>query len=33
MYTQFNGSGKNYDGFGRAASDNNTLLLFLWTVF
>jgi len=33
MYTQFNGSGKNYDGFGRAASDNNTLFLFLWTVF
>lgn len=33
VYTQFNGSGKNYDGFGRAASDNNTLFLFLWTVF
>ena len=33
IYTQFNGSGKNYDGFGRAASDNNTFFLFLWTVF
>jgi hypothetical protein len=33
LYTQFNGSGKNYDGYGRAASDNNTLFLFLWTVF
>jgi hypothetical protein len=32
-YTEFNGSGKNYDGFGRAASDNNTVFLFLWTVF
>ena len=25
-YTQFNGGNKNYDGFGRNASDNNTLL-------
>ena len=33
LYTQFNGSGKNYDGFGRSASDNNTLFVFLWTVF
>ena len=33
VYTQFNGSGKNYDGFGRAASDNNTIFAFLWTVF
>ena len=33
LYTQFNGSAHNYDGFGRNASDNNTLLLFLWTVF
>jgi hypothetical protein len=33
MYTQFNGSGRNYDGFGRDASDNNTLLLFMWAVF
>ncbi len=33
LYTQFNGSGRNYDGFGRSASDNNTLFLFLWAVF
>lgn len=33
IYTQFNGSGHNYDGFGRNASDNNTLFLYLWTVF
>jgi hypothetical protein len=33
MYTQFNGSGRNYDGFGRNASDNNTIFLFLWAVF
>jgi hypothetical protein len=33
MYTQFNGAATNYDGFGRNASDNNTLFLFLWTVF
>ncbi len=29
-YTRFNGTGTNYDGFGRAASDNNTLFGFLW---
>ncbi len=33
MYTKFNGSGTNYDGFGRNASDNNTLYLFAWTIF
>ncbi len=33
LYTQFNGAGRNYDGFGRNASDNNTLFLYLWTVF
>ena len=33
LYTQFNGSGRNYDGFGRNASDNNTTLLYAWTVF
>jgi hypothetical protein len=32
-YTEFNGSGSNYDGFGRDASDNNTVSLFLWTAF
>ena len=29
-YTRFNGSGSNYDGSGRAASDNNTLFGFFW---
>jgi len=32
-YTQFNGGSKNYDGFGRNASGNNTLLLFAWFIF
>ena len=29
-YQRFNGASANYDGFGRAASDNNTLFAFLW---
>ena len=29
-YSKFNGTGNNYGGFGRSASDNNTLLAFLW---
>jgi hypothetical protein len=33
LYTQFNGAAKNYDGFGRNASDNNTLYLFAWLTF
>lgn len=33
MYDRFNGARKNYDGFGRDASDNNTLFLFAWTAF
>jgi len=33
IYTEFNGSSTNYDGFGRNASDNNTLYLFIWTIF
>jgi len=33
IYTKFNGGTTNYDGFGRNASDNNTLFLYLWTVF
>lgn len=32
-YTKFNGATNNYDGFGRSASDNNTLFLNLWTAF
>ena len=33
LYTQFNGGSTNYDGFGRNASDNNTLYLFAWLTF
>jgi hypothetical protein len=33
IYTQFNGGGTNYDGFGRNASDNNTLYVFTWLLF
>jgi len=33
MYGKFNGGTRNYDGFGRRASDNNTLFLFVWTSF
>src|SRR5258708_4130972 len=29
-YSRFNGGGSNYDGFGRSASDNNTLFGFFW---
>ena len=32
-YLQFNGGTTNYDGFGRNASDNNSLLLFSWFAF
>ncbi len=32
-YTEFNGGGSNYDGYGRNASDNNTLFLFAWLMF
>ncbi|MDT3706210.1 MAG: hypothetical protein ROZ09_05245 [Thiobacillus sp.] len=29
-YTQFNGAGHNYDGFGRDAKDNNSIFLLVW---
>jgi hypothetical protein len=32
-YTKFNGTGSNYDGLGRNASDNNTLFAFAWLAF
>lgn len=32
-YTRFNGGSTNYDGFGRNASDNNTLYLLAWINF
>lgn len=30
-YTRYEGASTNYDGAGRNARDNNTLMLFLWT--
>jgi hypothetical protein len=33
LYTKFNGSHSNYDGFGRNASDNNTFYFLLWFMF
>jgi hypothetical protein len=30
LYNKFNGAKTNYDGFGRKASDNNTLFLLTW---
>ena len=33
QYSKFNGQGSNYDGFGRNASDNNTLYLLGWFAF
>jgi hypothetical protein len=32
-YLKFNGGASNYDGFGRAASQNNSLFLFYWLAF
>jgi hypothetical protein len=33
IYTEFNGASRNYDGFGRSASDNNTLYVAVWLTF
>jgi len=33
FYNEFNGSSSNYDGFGRDASDNNTLYFLVWLMF
>jgi hypothetical protein len=33
IYDKFDGASSNYDGFGRNASDNNTLYVFIWTAF
>jgi len=30
IYTKFDGAGRNYDGTGRDAADNNTLRIFTW---
>jgi hypothetical protein len=33
IYNKFNGASSNYDGFGRDASDNNTLYFLIWFMF
>jgi hypothetical protein len=33
LYNKFNGAHSNYDGFGRDASDNNTLFFLIWLPF
>jgi len=33
IYDKFNGAGSNYDGFGRDASDNDTLYFLAWLMF
>jgi len=32
-YDKFGGASNNYDGFGRNASDNNTLFLYVWAAY
>jgi len=32
-YTKFNGASDNYNGFGRNASDNNSVFAYLWLLF
>ena len=29
-YSKFNGASSDYDGYGRSASDNDTLFAFVW---
>jgi hypothetical protein len=33
LYNKFNGAHSNYDGFGRNASDNNTIYALVWLMF
>jgi hypothetical protein len=33
VYSRYNGASDNYDGFGRNASDNNTLFGYVWFAF
>lgn len=32
-YSRYNGASHNYDGFGRNASDNNSLFVYLWAAY
>lgn len=33
FYQRFNGSARNYDGFGRSASDNDSLFVYAWFAY
>jgi len=33
IYSRYNGVASNYDGFGRNASDNNSLFLYMWMAY
>jgi hypothetical protein len=33
LYSRFDGAGKNFDGAGANASDNNTLRVFTWFAY
>jgi len=32
-YTKFKGASNNYNGFGRNASDNNSVFLYVWLLY
>jgi hypothetical protein len=32
-YSKYNGATHNYDGFGRNASDNNSLFFYVWGAY
>jgi hypothetical protein len=32
-YNTYSGASSNYDGFGRNASDNNSLFLYVWGAY
>ena len=33
IYNRFNGSSQNYNGFGRNATDNNSLFIYAWFAY
>jgi hypothetical protein len=33
LYERYNGASHNYDGFGRNASDNNSLFVYAWAAY
>jgi hypothetical protein len=32
-YDKFAGASRNYDGYGRNASDNDTLFMYVWAAY